>query len=248
LLIKDLILQSIKNPDYMHILANELERKQNRTLLLIKLLILGFISCFIVIIILTAYYRDLIKGYYSGSLGADIFPGSLVPIYQELALIEIFWLIILLLSFIFMNTIIWYYISYDLNKKTVITQKFDEKIGDDEIICYKCLTHIPSKMPTKNSSGLTPIKIFNVKGYFCEKCYRHYFMISLGTIIFVPIIYFLYIPFTVFILYLMNLSHIPTIHYIIETSFPVFIISFFVIIIYAIYGGSKFSKIYNVKD
>ena len=232
----------------MHILSNELERTKNRTLLLIKFLILGFISCFIVIIILTAYYRDLIKGYYSGSLGADIFPGSLIPIYQELALIEIFWLIILLLSFIFMNTIIWYYISFGLIKKTVITQKFNEKIGDDEIICFKCRTHVPSKLPTKNRSRLTPIKIFNIKGYFCEKCYRHYFMISLGTIILVPIIYFLYMPFAALILYLMNLSYIPTIHYLIETSLPVFILSIFVIIIYAIYGYNKISKIYDIKN
>ena len=224
----------------MHILSNELERTKNRTLLVLKVLILGFISCFIVIIILTAYYRDLIKGYYSGFLGPDNFPGSLVPIYQGLALIEIFWMIILLLSFIFMNTIIWYYISYDLIKKTVI--KFDH----DEITCYKCLIHIPSKSPTKNSPRLTPIKIFNVKGYFCKKCYRHYFNISLGTIILIPIIYFLYVPLTVLILYLMNLSYIPTINYLIETSLPVFILSIFVIFIYAIYGGTKFSKIYNI--
>jgi len=239
LLIKDLILQSIKNRDYMHILSNELERTKNRTLLLIKFLILGFISCFIVIIILTAYYRDLIKGNYSGSL---------VPIYQELALIEIFWMIILLLSFIFMNTIIWYYISYDLIKKTVITQKFYEKVDDDEIICYKCGTHVPSKKPTKNSSGLAPIKIFNVNGYFCKECYKHYFRISLGTIILVPIIYYLYLIFTTPILYLMNLSYIPTIHYIIQTSFPVFILSIFVIIIYAIYSSIKISKIYDIKN
>ncbi|MEE9377535.1 MAG: hypothetical protein V3V33_05820 [Candidatus Lokiarchaeia archaeon] len=232
----------------MHILSNELERTKNRTLLLIKFLILGLISCFIVIIILTAYYRDLIKRYYSGFLGPDNFPGSLVPIYQELALIEIFWMIILLLSFIFMNTIIWYYISYDLIKKTVIIQKFDEKIDDDAIICYKCRTHVPSKIITKNSSGLTPIKIFNVNGYFCKKCYRHYFRISLGTIVLVPIIYFLYMPFTALILYLMNLSYIPTIHYIIQTSFPVFILSIFVIIIYAIYSSIKISKIYDIKN
>ena len=179
----------------MHIPSNELERKQKRTRLLLMLLVLGFVSCFIIIIILTAYYRDLIKGYYSGPLGPDNFPSSLVPIYQELALIEIFWLIILLLSFIFMNTIIWYSISYSLIKKIVITQNFNEKFADDEIICYKCLSHIPSKSVTKNSSRLTPIKIFNIKGYFCEKCYRHYFMISLGTVILVPIIYyFLYMP------------------------------------------------------
>lgn len=232
----------------MHILSNELERTKNRTLLLLKFLILGFISCFIIIIILTAYYRDLIKRYYSGFLGPDNFPGSLVPIYQELALIEIFWLIILLLSFIFMNTTIWYYISYDLIKKTVITQKFDEKIDDDKIICYKCGTHVPSKKPKKNSSGLAPIKIFNVNGYFCKECYKHYFRISLGTIILVPIIYYLYMFVYVPILYLMNLLYIPPQHYLIETSFPVFILSIFVIIIYGIYGSCKFSKIYNIKD
>ena len=231
----------------MHTLSNELERKQNRILLLIKLLILGFISCFIVIIMLTAYYRDLIKRNYSGSLGPDNFPESLVPIYQELALIEIFWMIILLLSFIFLNTIIWYYISYDLTKKTVIIQKIDEKIDDDAILCYKCHTHVSSKEITKKSSRLTPIKIFNIKGYFCEKCYRHYFMISLGTIILVPIIYFLYMPFTTLILYVMNLSYIPTVNYIIESSFPVFILSILIIFIYAIYGRHKIFKIYDSK-
>ncbi len=232
----------------MHNQSNELERTKNRTLLLLKFLILGFLSCFIGIIILTAYYRDLIKECYSGPLGPDFFPGSLVPIYQELALIEIFWLLILLISFIFMNAIIWYYISYDLIKKTAITQKFSEKIGDNEKICYKCHTHIPTKMLTKNSSELTPIRIFNVKGYFCEQCYRHYVMISLGTIILVPIIYYLYMPFTVFILYLFNLPSMPPEHYLIESSFPVLILSFFVIFIYAIYGSKKISKIYNGKD
>lgn len=229
----------------MHTLSYDLERKQNRTLLLIKLLIIGFISCIIVIIMLTAYYRDLIKMNYSGSLGPDNFPEALVPIYQGLALIEIFWMIILLLSFIFLNTIIWYYISYDLTKKTVIIQKIDEKIDDEAIICYKCQTHVPSKISTKNSSRLTPIKIFNVKGYFCEKCYRYYFMISLGTIILVPIIYFLYMPFATLILYVMNLSYIPTVNYIIESSFPVFILSILIIFIYAIYGRYKISKIYD---
>ncbi|MFX1573684.1 MAG: hypothetical protein ACFFB0_13120 [Promethearchaeota archaeon] len=232
----------------MHGLSNELERTKNRTLLLLKFLILGFLSCFVVIIIMTAYYLNLIKENYSGPLGPDFFPGSLVPIYQELALIEIFWLIILLISFIFMNTIIWYYISYDLIKKTAITQKFSEKISDNETICYKCQTHIPTKIFTKNRSGLTPIKIFNVKGYFCERCYRHYVIISLGTIILIPIIYYLYIPFTGFILNLMNLSSIPPVDYLIESSFPVFVVSIFLFIIYAIYGRRKISKIYNVKD
>ena len=220
-----------------------------RTLLLIKFLILGLISCFIVIIILTAYYRDLIKGIYSGSLGPDNFPGSLVPIYQELALIEIFWMIFLLFSFFFMNTIIWYYISYALIKKTVKTQKFDEKFDDDEIICYKSRIHVSSKKLTKNSSELTPIKIFNVNGYFCEKCYRHYFMISLGTIILVPIIYYpLYLLLTTLILYLMNLSSIPTQQYLLETSSLVFILSIFVMFIYAIYGYRKISKVYHIKN
>jgi len=196
---------------------------------------------------LTAYYRDLIKRNYSGSLGPDNFPQSLVPIYQELALIEIFWMIILLLSFIFLNTIIWYYISYDLTKKTVIIQKIDDEIDDDAILCYKCQTHVSSKVITKNSSRLTPIKIFNVKGYFCEKCYRYYFMISLGTIILVPIIYFLYMPFATLILYVMNLSYIPTVNYIIESSFPVFILSILIIFIYAIYGRYKISKRYDSK-
>jgi len=223
----------------MHIISNELERRKNRTLLVIKCLILGYISCFIVVIILTAYYRILIKGNYSGSL---------VPIYQELALIEIFWLIFLLLSFIFINTIIWYYISYDLIKKIVITQKFDEKFDDDAIICYKCGTHVLSKKFTKNSSRLPPIKIFNVNGYFCKECYTHYFIISLVTIILVPIIYYLYFIFTTPILYFMNLPSIPTQQYIIETAFPVFILSIIVIIIYAIYSSIKISKIYDIKN
>jgi len=152
------------------------------------------------------------------------------------------------IKFIFMNTIIWYYISYDLIKKTVITQKFYEQVDGDEIICYKCGTHVPSKKSTKNISGLASIKIFNVNGYFCKECYKHYFRISLGTIILVPIIYYLYLVFTTPILYLMNLSYIPTIHYIIETSFPVFILSIFVIIIYAIYSSIKISKIYDIKN
>ena len=232
----------------MLILLGEFEKVKKRTLLLLKVLVLGLISCFLVIFILTAYYRDLIKRYYSGPLGPDSFPGSLVPIYQELALFEIFWLIVLLLSLIFLNAIIWYCISYDLIKKIEITQKLNEKFNNDEKICYKCRTHILSKSHTKNSSKVTPIKIFNVNGYFCEKCYGHYYIISLGTIILVPIIYFLYPPLAIFILFLMNLSYIPPIHYLTQTSIPVFIFAFCVIIIYAIYGKIKTSKIYNTKD
>lgn len=227
----------------MQILSNELELTKKRTLGVLKYLILVLVSCFIVIIILTAYYRDFIRSYYSGSLGPDNFPPSLIPIYQELALIEIFWLIFVLISFIIINAVIWYYISYDLIKKTSIDQKLDEKLDSDEILCYKCRSHVLSNLPTKINFELTPIKIFNVKGYFCERCYRRYFMISLGTILLVPIIYFFYMPLSVFILFLMNLPSIPPIQYLIETSLPVFVLSFFVIFIYAIYRGN-YSKIY----
>ncbi len=230
----------------MLILLSKFEKAKKTTLLLIKFLILGFFSCFIIIIILTSYYQELIKVYY---------PGSLAPIYQELTLIEFFWMVFFLISFIFINTIIWYYISYDLIKKVVITQKGDQKFNNDEIICFKCQTHIPSKKLTKNSSRLTPLKIFNIKGYFCEKCYKHYFMISLGTIILVPIIYFLYIPFTVLFLYLLNFSFIPeSLNYLIQISNlafffqPVIIFSIFILIIYAIYRISKISKLYDIKN
>jgi len=234
LLIKDTNLQSIKIRDYMHILPNEFERTKKRILLLIKFLILGFISCFIVIVILTAYYRGLIKEYY---------PGSLTPIYQELTLIKFFWMILLLLSFFFMNTIIWYYISYDLIKKAVITQKFDEKFDDDGIICFKCRTFIPSKISTKSISGLTPLKIFNVNGYFCEECYKHHFRISLGTIILIPIIYSLYIILIIPFLNLINLLYIPeSYYYLFQTIFPVLILSVSIILIYAIIEILRFLK------
>jgi hypothetical protein len=246
LLIKDLILQSIKEQDYMHIQSNELERTKNRTLLVIIFLIIGFISCFIILTILTAYYRDLIKKYYSGPLMVGTFPGSIVPFHQEITTIEIFWMLNLLLSFIFMNATIWYCISYGLIKKAAKSHKSEEKINDEVIICFRCRTHIYKKLSTKNSSGLTPIKIFNIKGYFCQRCYRHYFMLSLGTIILVPIIYFLYLPFAVFILYLMNLSYIPTIHYLQESSYLVLIISLIAVFIYLIYGSNKTSKIYDL--
>ena len=230
----------------MLILLSKFEKAKKTTLLLIKFLILGFFSCFIIIIILTAYYQELIKVYY---------PGSLAPIYQELTLIEFFWMVFFLISFIFINTIIWYYISYDLIKKVVLTQKGDQKFNNGEIICFKCQTHIPSKNSTKNSSRLTPLKIFNIKGYFCEKCYKHFFMISLGTIILVPIIYFLYIPFTILFLYLLNFSFIPeSLNYLIQISNlafffqPVIIFSIFILIIYAIYRISKISKLYDIKN
>jgi len=241
LLIKDLILHIIKIQDYMHILPNYLEKAKKRTLLFIKLLILGFLTCFILIIILTAYYQGLIKAYY---------PGSLAPIYRQLTLIEFFWIITLLISFIFLNIIIWYYISYDLIIKSLTTMSFAKKYDDNEIICYKCGTYMSLKnLNNKSNQILKLVKIFKVKGYFCKECYQNYSRISLGTIILVPIIYFLNIIFTNSFLIGIDLSYIPkSYHYLTLTMFPVFFLAIIVFSIYFIYGNFKISKIYGSKE
>ncbi len=225
----------------MLILLSEFEKAKKRTLFFIKLFILGFVSCVIVIIILTAYYQGLFKAYY---------PNSLALIYQELTLIEFFWMIILLLSFFFMNNIVWYYISYNLNKKSIKTLNFAEKNDVNDIICFTCgiERHIDN-FKKENSKEIKPIKIFSVKGYFCKDCYLKYSWISLGTIILIPITYFLCILFIDLILFGINLSIIPeSIDYLTSIISPVFILMIFIFVIYAIHVNIKISKIYGSKE
>lgn len=225
----------------MLILLSEFERAKKKALLFIKLLMLGFISCFIIIIILTVFYQGLIKAYYLGSLA---------PISQELTIIEIFWMIALLFSFFFMNTIIWYYISYDLSKKSIITLNFAEKNDVNESICYKCgIERSSDNFKKKSNQGIKLIKILNVRGYFCKECSQHYSHISLGTILLIPLLYLLCIILVIPLLSLINLSFIPeSFRYLYSTIFPVFILTIFTFVVYGIKISNKISKIYGSKE
>jgi len=224
----------------MLVLLSDLEKAKKRTLLLIKLSILGFLSCIIVIIMLTAYYQELIEAYY---------PGFLALIYQELTLIEFFWMIVILLLFFFMNTIIWYYISYDLNKKSIKILNFVEKSKTKDIVCCKCgIERASENFIKKSNQGIKLVRIFNVEGYFCKRCYQHYSNMSLITIILIPIIYFLCIILIIPFLMGIGLSFVPKSHWFLySTVFPVFIITIFTFVGYIIYNKIKISKIYNIK-
>lgn len=218
-------------------LLAEFEKKKKRTLLIVLFLFLGFVSCCIAVVISTASYQGLIKAYY---------PSSLAPIYHELTFLEFLWMIFILLSFFFMNTSIWYYISYDLHKKSIITLTFAEKNGLTNPICYKCGIGRSSNSISKNGiQGVKHIKFFNVKGQFCRNCSRRFLRISLGTIMLIPIIYFLCISLIVPILMGINLSYIPeSSYYLSLTILPVFILTILIVIIYALYNKIKISKLY----
>ncbi|MFW9968867.1 MAG: hypothetical protein ACFFDF_01620 [Candidatus Odinarchaeota archaeon] len=225
----------------MRILLSDFEKGKKRTSIFIRLSILGFSSCFIVIILLTAYYQGLINAYY---------PGDLAPIHQLLTMMEFFWMIGILSLFFFINTTIWYNISYGLKKKSIKILDYANKNDVNDVICYKCGKERSNEISRKNErGGIKLTVIFSVKGYFCKECYHYYSNLSLFTIILIPLIYFLCIILILPFLMGIGLSFIPESYwYLYSTVFPVFIITIFVFITYIIYNKLKIMKIYGIKE
>ncbi len=158
---------------------------------------------------------------------------------------------ILLLAFFFINTTIWYYISYNLSKKSITTLTLAEKNDVDDIICYKCGIERSSDYLKQKyfKTRIKFIKILNVEGYFCEDCSQYYYHVSLGTILLTPLVYFLCIMLVIPLLNSINLFYIPkSWHYLMYTIFPVIILTFFVCVFYSNKISSKLSKIYYSKE
>ncbi len=201
----------------------------------------GIVISFIVMFLITFYYNVLKSMHIAISFA--IYP-------QELAILEFLWMIFVLLAFFFLNLIIWYYISYQLSKKSIktLTLATDAKILEE--VCYSCgIKSLTSAIEKRNNQGVKHSKLFSIEGNFCNKCFQNYSQISLGTIIMIPIIYFLYlfsILFTSPILMALGLPNMPNSYwYLYSMIFPVFILSIFPIILYYITVKVKISKIYG---
>ena len=150
----------------MIILLSDLEKIKKKMLLYIKFFGLGIISCFTLVIVLSAFYQGLVQVYY---------PWPATPIHQELNIIEILWMITLLLQLFFINTTIWYFISYKLSSKSIKNIKIAEKNEGSNQICYNCgIESSIENIKTNKSKEIRSTQIFGVKGHFCKGCYKKY--------------------------------------------------------------------------
>jgi len=200
--------------------------------------ILGLVSCVIVIVVLTMFYQGLLLVYDSSN-----FPLA----SPELALIEFIWLVFVLLSFFFMNIIIWYYVSYGLSKKSIIALGSVAKDEKGAGVCYSCGKKSYSMAPENRSNQeIKPSRLFNIEGFFCKKCYQNYSLKSIVTIILIPALYVLNIYLIVLLLMVLGFSHIPnSIGYFLTSFLSFFIFSIIIIIIAFIIAKIKITKIYG---
>lgn len=186
----------------------------------------------IVIIVLASFAISCILGV-----------GLITLLYQRSIIDDFIWMILLLLFFISINVCIWNVISFNLLSKVInMAGNLKENVNEG-IFCYNCGTRLTIKN-LKNEINPQMINIYSVEGYFCEKCYMHYFYYTIMTILSIGFIYIL------------SILGIPTVFsimfsilpepwfYLVRTDFPLLIIMITTSIIYSIYGIVKRFKIY----
>ena len=219
-------------------LRREIKKAKKKTALILKILIIGLVSCLTGLTFLTAGYQALIKEYY---------PGSLALIYSELFLLELLWMIVLLIIFMILNIIIWYSLHYRFISKSIIKLEPVKEPETTELICYKCGTKVLHK--TSNNTGnhdLKSLEIFNIKNNLCKRCFQSYLRRAASSIIFVPLTYLLIMLFIPLILVIKDFVYLPDSYNYLFLSFTsVLLYSIIMIIIYLIRGSIYSSKIYN---
>ena len=199
---------------------------------------IGLVSCLTGFTFLTTGYQAFVKEYY---------PGSLAPIYSELFLLELLWMIILLIIFMMVNIIIWYSLHYRFISKSIIKLEPVKELETTDLICFKCGTNVLHK--TSNNGGnhdLKSLEIFNKKNNLCKRCFQSYLRQSYSSIIFVPLTYFLIMLLIPLILGIKDWVYLPDSYNYLFLSFgSVLLYSVIIIIIYLIRGSIYSSKIYN---
>jgi len=222
----------------IHRLRREIKKAKKKTALILKILIIGLVSCLTGFTFLTVGYQALINEYY---------PGSLAPIYSELFLLELLWMIVILIIFMMVNIIIWYSLHYRFISKSIIKLEPVKEPETTELICYKCGTKVLHK--TSNNTGnhdLKSLEIFNIKNNLCKRCFQSYLRRAASSIIFVPLTYLLIMLFIPLILVIKDFVYLPDSYNYLFLSFTsVLLYSIIMIIIYLIRGSIYSSKIYN---
>ena len=219
-------------------LRREIKKAKKKTALILKILIIGLVSCLTGFAFLTVGYQALINEYY---------PGSLAPIYSELFLLELLWMIVILIIFMMVNIIIWYSLHYRFISKSIIKLEPVKEPKAAELICYKCGTKVLHKTSNnKSNHDLKSLEIFNKENNLCKRCFQSYLRQSSSSIIFVPLTYLLIMLLIPLILGIKDWVYLPDSYNYLFLSFgSVLLYSVIIIIIYLIRGSIYSSKVYN---
>ena len=216
----------------------EIEKAKKKMALIIKILLMVLVSSIIGFIFLTIGYQALIKEYY---------PGSLAPIYFEIFLLELLWMIVLLIIFMMLNILIWYSLHYSFISKSTIKLETLKEPESTEINCYKCGTELLHK--NCNNTVIhddKSLEIFNKKNNLCKRCFQSYLRRSASSIMFVPLTYLLIMLFLPLILVIKDFAYLPDSYNYLFLSFgSVLLYSVIISFIYLICGSIYSSKIYN---
>ena len=219
-------------------LRHEIKKAKKKTALILKILLIVLVSCLIGFIFLTVGYQALIKEYY---------PGFFAPIYSELFLLELIWMIILLIIFTMINILIWYSLHYRFINKSIIKLEPIKEPETTQLICYRCGTKLLHK--TSNNIGNHDVKsleIFNKKKNLCKKCFQSYLIQSASSIMFLPLTYLLILLFLPLILVIKDFAYLPdSYNYLLLSFSSVLLYSVITFTIYLICGSIYSSKIYN---
>ena len=222
----------------IHRLRREIKKAKKKTALILKILIIGLVSCLTGFTFLTVGYQALINEYY---------PGSLAPIYSELFLLELLWMIVILINFMIVNIIIWYSLYYRFINKSIIKLEPLKEPDTTKLICYKCGTKVLQKTSNnKRNHDLKSLEIFNKSNNLCKRCFQSYLRQSASSIMFLPLTYLLIMLFIPLILVIKDFAYLPDSYNYLFLSFTsVLLYSIIMIIIYLIRGSIYSSKIYN---
>jgi len=219
-------------------LQREIKRAKKKSSLILKILIIVLVSILTGFTFLTTAYQALIKEYY---------PGSLAPIYSELFLLELLWMIVLLIIFMMVNILIWYSLHYSFISKSIIKLEPVKEPVTTELIRYKCGTKLLHK--TSNNIGNhdgKSLEIFNKSNNLCKRCFQSYLRQSASSIMFLPLTYLLIMLFIPLILVIKDFAYLPdSWNYLFLSFGSVFLYSVIISIIYLICGSIYSSKIYN---
>ncbi len=216
----------------------EIEKAKKKTALILKILMIGLVSCLTGFTFLTTGYQAFVKEYY---------PGSLAPIYSELFLLELLWMIILLIIFMMVNIIIWYSLHYRFISKSIIKLEPIKELETTDLICFKCGTNVLHKTSNNISNHeVKSLEIFNKNNNLCKRCFQSYLRRSASSIMFLPLTYLLIMLLIPLILVIRDFAYLPdSYNYLLLSFTSVLFYSVITFTIYIICGSIYSSKIYN---
>ncbi|MFX1395371.1 MAG: hypothetical protein ACFFAH_17690 [Promethearchaeota archaeon] len=226
-------------------LYEDLVRSKKKTKKLSFEMFGGIIISSFLIIFLTNIYHFLIDSYLSNSIA---------PIYEEIVLLEYFWMAAFLLIFFFINLTIWFIISYLLIKRSLIQLAIIRNKQDNNFFCNICQKRITDKMiKIKINEKFKPIKLFNANGYYCKHCYKKIYLISIFTFLLIPAIYIIVYQIIRIYIFDINIRNQSKKYYMVPLSFyylewlslPFFYLTMVFLILYLIIGLFRYIEIYR---